>query len=71
MLLHGARRATRVDGAGELVTLDRQDRGRWDRAEIAEGVELLAAARRRGRRGPYQVQAAIAACHATAAETAG
>jgi RNA polymerase sigma-70 factor (ECF subfamily) len=66
MLLHDARRATRVDGAGELVTLEHQDRGRWDGAEIAEGVEVLDRALRRGRPGPYQVQAAIAACHATA-----
>jgi RNA polymerase sigma-70 factor, ECF subfamily len=70
MLLHDARRATRVDGAGELVTLEYQDRSRWDRPEIAEGVELLEAALARGRPGPYQVQAAIAACHATAADPA-
>jgi RNA polymerase sigma-70 factor (ECF subfamily) len=68
MLLHDARRATRVDGAGELVTLEYQDRSRWDRDEIAEGVDLLEAALARGRPGPYQVQAAIAACHATAAK---
>jgi RNA polymerase sigma-70 factor, ECF subfamily len=66
MLLHDARRDTRVDGAGALVTLEHQDRGRWDRAEIAEGVDLLEKALARGRPGPYQVQAAIAACHATA-----
>jgi RNA polymerase sigma-70 factor (ECF subfamily) len=68
MLLHDARRATRVDGAGVLVPLERQDRDRWDRDEITEGVELLDEAVRRGRPGPYQVQAAIAACHATAEE---
>jgi RNA polymerase sigma-70 factor, ECF subfamily len=70
MLLHDARRETRVDGAGELVTLEYQDRSRWDRDEIAEGVDLLEKALARGRPGPYQVQAAIAACHATAAEAA-
>jgi RNA polymerase sigma-70 factor, ECF subfamily len=66
MLLHNARRDTRVDGSGELVTLEHQDRSRWDRDEIAEGVDLLEKALARGRPGPYQVQAAIAACHATA-----
>ncbi len=70
MLLHDARRATRVDGAGELVTLEDQDRSRWDRSEIDEGVAILEAAPRRGRPGPYQLQAAIAACHATAADPA-
>ncbi len=66
MLLHDARRAARLDGQGDLVTLEDQDRGRWDAAEISEGVAVLEAALRRGRPGPYQVQAAIAACHATA-----
>jgi len=75
MLLHDARRATRVDQAGDLVTLEDQDRSRWDRREVAEGVSLLQAAQRgtalRGERpGAYQIQAAIAACHATAAEAA-
>jgi len=70
MLLHDARRTTRVDDAGDLVTLEHQDRARWDTGEIAEGVGLLEAALRRGRPGPYQVQAAIAACHVTAAEAA-
>jgi RNA polymerase sigma-70 factor (ECF subfamily) len=66
MLLHDARRAARVDGAGELVPLEEQDRDAWDRGEIDEGVALLERALRRGRPGAYQVQAAIAACHATA-----
>ena len=70
MLLHDARRATRMDDAGDLITLEHQDRTRWDRAEIDEGVALLEAALRRGRPGVYQVQAAIAACHATAATAA-
>jgi RNA polymerase sigma-70 factor, ECF subfamily len=66
MLLHHARRAARLDARGDLITLEDQDRGQWDAAEIAEGVLLLNGALRRGRLGPYQVQAAIAACHATA-----
>jgi len=66
MLLHDARRAARLDGAGDLVTLEDQDRSRWDGAEIGEGVSILEAGLRRGQPGPYQVQAAIAACHATA-----
>ncbi|WP_055590000.1 RNA polymerase sigma factor [Peterkaempfera griseoplana] len=70
MLLHDARRAARTDDAGELVPLEEQDRGRWDAAGIAEGVALLDAALHQGRPGPYQVQAAIAACHATAARAA-
>jgi RNA polymerase sigma-70 factor (ECF subfamily) len=70
MLLHDARRATRLDAAGDLVTLEDQDRRRWDGAEITEGVDLLDGALRRGLPGPYQVQAAIAACHATAIEAA-
>jgi RNA polymerase sigma-70 factor (ECF subfamily) len=66
MLLHDARRVTRVDDAGTLVPLEQQDRTRWDAAEIKHGVELLDAALQHGRPGSYQVQAAIAACHATA-----
>ncbi|QIN83064.1 sigma-70 family RNA polymerase sigma factor [Rubrobacter tropicus] len=66
MLLQDARRDSRVDEAGDLVTLEDQDRSRWDREAIAEGVRLLDAALRLGRTGPYQLQAAIAACHATA-----
>ncbi|MGW3103906.1 RNA polymerase sigma factor [Streptomyces sp. NPDC001100] len=66
LLLHDARRDTRVDAAGELVTLEDQDRTEWDRSEIDEGAELLETALRRGRPGPYQIQAAIAACHTTA-----
>jgi RNA polymerase sigma-70 factor (ECF subfamily) len=72
MLLHDARRATRVDADGEIVLLEEQDRGRWDRREIAEGLALVEAALARwgGPPGPYALQAAIAACHA-AAPTAG
>jgi RNA polymerase sigma-70 factor (ECF subfamily) len=68
LLLHDARRPARVDAGGDLVPLDEQDRTRWDRATIDEGLALLDAALRRGEPGPYQVQAAIAACHASAAE---
>jgi len=67
LLLHDARRAARTDEQGDLVLLEDQDRTRWDAAEIAEGVAELELALRRGRPRPYQVQAAIAACHATAA----
>jgi RNA polymerase sigma-70 factor (ECF subfamily) len=70
MLLHDARRMTRVDERGEFVPLEQQDRARWDAAAIAEGARLLEAALRRGAPGPYQVQAAIAACHATASDPA-
>ncbi|WP_020495365.1 RNA polymerase sigma factor [Sciscionella marina] len=67
MLLHDARRATRVDADGALVLLADQDRTRWDAAEIEEGTALLDAALRRRSPGSYQIQAAIAACHAQAA----
>jgi RNA polymerase sigma-70 factor, ECF subfamily len=66
MLLHDSRRAARVDAAGDLVVLEDQDRRLWDHAAIAEACAVLDAAVRLGRPGPYQVQAAIAACHATA-----
>ena len=67
MLLHDARRDARADEYGDLVLLEEQDRSRWNADEIAEGVAELDVALRRSRPGPYQVQAAIAACHATAA----
>ena len=70
MLLHHSRSATRVDKAGEMVPLEEQDRTRWDREVIAEGVDLLKSALRLGILGPYQLQAAIAACHATATRAA-
>jgi RNA polymerase sigma-70 factor (ECF subfamily) len=66
MLLHDARRDARVDATGDLVPLEEQDRRRWDRRAIDDGLHLLDAAIRRGQPGPYQVQAAIVACHATA-----
>jgi hypothetical protein len=66
MVLHDARRPARVDGAGDLVTLEDQDRSLWDTAAITEGCSVLDAAVRLRRPGPYQLQAAIAACHASA-----
>jgi RNA polymerase sigma-70 factor (ECF subfamily) len=70
MLLQDSRRAARTDDAGELVTLEEQDRTRWDGAEIDEGRQVLETALRRARPGPYQLQAAIAACHAATARAA-
>jgi RNA polymerase sigma-70 factor, ECF subfamily len=70
MLLHHARRAARTDDAGEPVTLEDQDRTRWYRREIDEGINQLDAALRHDRAGPYQLQAAIAACHADARDAA-
>ncbi|AFT98745.1 RNA polymerase sigma factor [Nocardia brasiliensis] len=69
MLLLEARRAQRTDD-GMLVTLEHQDRSGWDHALIAEGVRTLDEALAARRPGPYQVQAAIAACHATAPDAA-
>ncbi len=66
MLLHAARRRSRVSEQGELVTLEKQDRSTWDRAMIEEGCTLIERALRRGQIGPYQLQAAIAALHAEA-----
>jgi RNA polymerase sigma factor (sigma-70 family) len=67
MLLTDARRAARTTPDGELVPLAEQDRTRWDRRLIAEGVALITAALRRGQMGEYQAQAAIAAVHDQAA----
>ena len=67
MLLHDARREARTGPGGELVLLEDQDRSLWDATRIAEGNRLLERALRLRRRGPYQVQAAIAAVHADAA----
>ena len=66
MLLHDSRRNTRVSQEGELVSLEEQDRSRWDRSQIAEGIRLLEVALRSHGVGPYQLQAAIAAVHAEA-----
>ena len=66
MLLHDARREARVSAEGALVPLEEQDRSRWDSAKIAEGLAALDDAIALRQRGPYQVQAAIAALHAKA-----
>jgi RNA polymerase sigma-70 factor (ECF subfamily) len=66
MIVHDARRPARLDCAGDLVTLEEQDRSLWDTAAIDEGCAILDVAIRRRRPGPYQLLAAIAACHATA-----
>jgi RNA polymerase sigma-70 factor (ECF subfamily) len=67
MLLHESRREARADEEGELILLDEQDRGRWDRALIEEGSNLVRAALSSQRPpGPYAIQAAIAAVHAEA-----
>jgi RNA polymerase sigma-70 factor (ECF subfamily) len=65
MLFNDARRAARLDEDGDLVIMADQDRSRWDAGEIEEGERLLEAALRQRRPGPYQIQAAIAACHVT------
>jgi RNA polymerase sigma-70 factor, ECF subfamily len=62
-LFQHSRRDTRRDADGNLLTLDRQDRSRWDHAAIAEALEILA---RTSGDGPYALQARIAACHASA-----
>ena len=72
MLLSHARLPARLDSDGRIVTLDRQDRSRWNTREIAEGVRVLQSALAEQRPGRYQIEAAIAALHddaATAAET--
>jgi RNA polymerase sigma-70 factor (ECF subfamily) len=66
LLFTESRRAARSAPDGSLVLLRDQDRGRWDRALIAEGRAILLAARRRDRPGPYQLQAAVNAVHAEA-----
>jgi RNA polymerase sigma-70 factor (ECF subfamily) len=63
LLLTEARRPARTGPAGELVTLAEQDRSLWDRELIAEGHDLVRRCLRRGRPGPYQIQAAINAVH--------
>jgi RNA polymerase sigma-70 factor (ECF subfamily) len=72
MLLHESRREARTSAGGDVVLLDEQDRSRWDRNQIAEGVALVERALRSRQFGPFTLQAAIAAIHAeavTAAET--
>ncbi len=64
--LHRARAAARFDPTGALILLPDQDRASWDRHAIGQAAALLDRAQRLGRPGPYQLQAAILACHATA-----
>jgi RNA polymerase sigma-70 factor, ECF subfamily len=66
LLFQHSRRDARRDNKGDLLTLDEQDRGRWDRVAIREGLDVLATVRSDG---PYVLQARIAACHATAPDT--
>ena len=65
LLLQNSRRDARVGPAGELLTLEEQDRSLWHRAEVSHGLAILASARGRG---AYVIQASIAACHARAAD---
>lgn len=66
MLLHDSRRGARLDESGELILLSQQDRSRWDRSKMREGIEILDEALTLSSPGPYQVQAAISALHAEA-----
>jgi RNA polymerase sigma-70 factor (ECF subfamily) len=66
MLLHEARRAARTSSTGEVILLDDQDRGLWNRSQIVEGSTLVERALASRRIGPYTLQAAIAAVHAEA-----
>jgi len=66
MQLHESRRASRTDAGGELVTLEDQDRALWDRGRIEAAIQLVEAALAAPGRGPYAIQAAIAALHAQA-----
>ena len=70
MLLHESRRAARADANGEIILLDDQDRGLWNREQIAEGRSLVERALASSEVGPYTLQAAIAAVHADAREPA-
>jgi len=70
MLIHDARRETRVGPDGELVLLEDQDRSRWDRTQIVEGMRLVRRGLEMERPGPYQLQGAIAALHAEARRAA-
>jgi RNA polymerase sigma-70 factor (ECF subfamily) len=69
MLLHDSRREARVSDEGELVLLEDQDRTKWNRPQIDEGLRLVERALRMLRPGPYQIQGAIAAVHAESATT--
>ncbi len=66
MLLHDSRRAARLDANGAMIALAEQNRSLWDREKITEGIEILNTAMELKNPGPYQIQAAISACHARA-----
>jgi RNA polymerase sigma-70 factor (ECF subfamily) len=66
MMFHRSRQAARVDDQGDLVTLDAQDRALWDQAAIEQAKQVLDDAWAKNNPGPYQLQAAIAGCHALA-----
>ena len=68
MLLQDSRRAARTSDSGAPVPLAEQDRDRWNRAAIEEGLRILASIPGREQPGPYRIQAQIAACHARAAQ---
>jgi RNA polymerase sigma-70 factor (ECF subfamily) len=68
MLLHDARRAARIGADGEIILLEEQDRSRWNRGQMDEGLALVDSALRTSPIGPYAIQAAIAGVHARAAE---
>jgi RNA polymerase sigma-70 factor (ECF subfamily) len=70
LLFQHSRREARTDPSGDLITLEDQDRSRWNRADIDEANTILDTAVRRDAVGPYQVQALIAACHANALHAA-
>ena len=70
MLLHESRRAARTSPSGDLILLEDQDRSRWNREQIAEGLTLVERALSSRRFGPYTLQASIAAVHAEAPEPA-
>ncbi|WP_437204102.1 RNA polymerase sigma factor [Planctomicrobium sp. SH664] len=69
MLLQESRRAARATAEGDLILLEDQDRGLWNREQIAAGTRLVRAALASGEAGPYALQAAIASVHAAAAES--
>lgn len=70
MLLHDSRRLTRTSESGEIVLLEDQDRSKWNREQITQGVKLVPKALKSPSVGPYALQAAIAALHAEAQDSA-
>ncbi len=67
MLLHDSRRASRTSGKGDLISLEKQNRNRWSREKIDEGISILEQTLPKNDIGPYQLQAAISAVHANSA----